>query len=196
MELEKYRDVHPNWHVVENLSKPQARATTKLLLAGVFLDGELTTGELQALAETWQKLPFVGPSFGETSLEHLLAQTHDELEELLESPERFDDFVASQTDKFDDEEDELAVFRLLAIVLTEDGTDEREQALLYAVGHHFGFEHDTIDDVVRAVWESYEESTVSSPGKKRKHKLFHGKHYNDPRNKRPYPNPFQTRVGG
>ncbi|QDG50228.1 hypothetical protein FIV42_05635 [Persicimonas caeni] len=194
MELEKYRDVHPNWHRVASLSQPQARATLKLLLAGVFLDGKLTSGELQALAETWQKLPFVQPALSGESLEHLLAQTHDELEALLEDPERFEGFIESVTEKFVDEENKLAVLRLLAIVLTEDGTDENEHALLYATGHHFGFEYDTVDDVVRAVWESYEESQASASGQKRKKPILKGKHWNDVREKRSYPNPFTSRI--
>lgn len=193
MELEKYQDVHPNWHHIEDLSEAQANDTLKLLLAGVFLDGKLTPGELQALAESWQHLPFVGEKFAGSTLEDLLAQTHDELEEILEEPERFEGFLESVTDKFDDQEVEIAVLRLLAIVLTEDGTDEREQMLLFAVGRHFELEPDTIDDLLRSVWESYEQSlSVSKPGNKRAKPLAQGRRFAQNRKTHYTANPFTT----
>jgi hypothetical protein len=70
-----------------------------------------------------------------------------------------------------------AVFRLLTMVMAEDGFDSQ-----------------TTDDVVRSVWESDQESTVSKPGKKRAKPLLEGKHCTDMRRQRSYPNPFEQRV--
>lgn len=192
MELEKYADVHPNWHLIEDLSEDEARATLELLLTAVYLDGELTERELTALAETWSRLPFVGPELDQSTMETLLEDTRQRLDQILDTPEHFDDFVAEATAKIRDDERQIAVLRLLAIVLTEDGTRESEQALLYAVGYHFDLEYDTVDDVIRSVWESHEESEVSSPGKRRKKPLLKGKHWAEQRPSQPYANPFTT----
>ena len=194
MELEKFEDVHPNWSLIEQLDESQADATLKLLLTGTFLGGPLAEHQLQAMSEAWRRLPFVGPQWSDSTLDELLTRTHDELEQILAEPERFDGFMAQVAAKLGDQETQIAVVRLLAIVLTEDGLDEREQALLFAAGQHCGLHADTIDDLMRSVWESYEESQFSSPGKKRAHALHEGKHF--ARN-RPSPatyNPFTTSV--
>ncbi|MFW5966139.1 MAG: hypothetical protein ACOCV2_01420 [Persicimonas sp.] len=192
MELEKYADVHPRWEVIEGLSERAARGTLRLLLTGVYLDDQLDRDELQALAETWQRLPFVGPYYSEQKLFELLARTHDQLDDMRADPGIFNSFVEGIADEFRDEEVAIAVLRLLAIVLTEDGTKEEEQGLMYAFGHHAGLAVDTIDDVVRSVWESHEESASTSTGKRRKKPVLKGKHWARERPSQPYANPFNT----
>lgn len=192
MELEKFADVHPNWHLIEELTEREARGTLKLLLTAVYLDDELTDGELQALAETWQKLPCVDSEFDQPTLVRLLAETHEDLERFKSDPELFGAFLGGISEQIQDEEKRIAVFRLLAIVLTEDGTQESEQALIDAVGHRFEFSDDTIDDLLRSVWESYEESTVSSPGKRRMKPIIEGKRWGRQSGSTAAANPFVT----
>lgn len=192
MELEKYADVHPRWEVIESLSEREARGTLRLLLTGVYLDDELTRDELQALTETWVRLPFVGSYYSEAKLHELLARTHDQLEDMRLDPSVFDSYIGGIAEEYKDEETAIAVLRLLSIVLTEDGTKESEQALLYAFGHHAGLTVDTIDDVVRSVWESHQESESASPGRQRKKPVLKGKEWSRERPSRPYANPFSS----
>jgi hypothetical protein len=159
MKLEYYREIHPNWNRIANLSESEAEATLDLLVTAVFVDRELSEEELETLGEEWAKLPFdeeIGP---EVDLRKQLYGTHSYLRKILDEPELFYNFLKVTCDKIKDEETQIAVFRMVAMTVVSDGVDELEFDLCYAIGSEFELNYDTVEQLLDSVWESHQKAS-------------------------------------
>lgn len=194
MNLEYFRDVHPNWDLIANLDEEKATAVLDLLLLTVYIDEKLTAEEVKLLTEEWEYLPFVKIGDHEANLKRRLMETHSFIKRITDSPKLFEDFLEDITETFDDQDLEIAVFRLVAIVASADGFDERELELCDALGASFGLKVDTINDILRSVWESHEKAVDTEAGAEHHIPPIFGSNRARNRSLRPHPNPFSTRI--
>lgn len=194
MKLEHFEDVHPNWGIIENLSSEEANAALDLMLMAVYINDELTRDEVEVLTEEWLHLPFVGPPETADQLADRLLDTHSSLTRIANNPKLFEDFLDDVVDKVRDEDHQMAIYRMMVITASVDGFDEPELALCTAVGRRFGLEDDTIDDMVRSVWESRERGVDTEAGREHHIPPLAGARGSSRRGNRPHPNPFSTRL--
>lgn len=187
MELDKFRDVHPDWNLIENLSPDEAPATINLLLAALFLKANLGDEELQALAETWQRLPFVGPDFGGSTFLGHLVKTHDDLLAITEDPTLLQGFLRDAAERITNEDKRLAVLRLLALVVAEDGLKPRQQEYFYATAAYFDVDMALAEDLLRVAWDSYERDKADVDHPK---PLIKGKRWSEKTTFKTSQNPF------
>lgn len=194
MDLKYFEDVHPNWELIENLEAAQARATLDLLLMAVYVNDKVTEDEVDVLTEEWKKLPFVGPPDSAEELTDRLHDTHSSLNRIAQNPDLFDSFLDQTVEMIDDEDVQMAVYRLVVIAASADGFDDAELDLCEAVGHKFGLERDTIDDLVRSVWESREKGADAEAGHEHKTPHILGSTASRDRSTRTSPNPFSQKM--
>lgn len=192
--LDDFRDVHPKWDIIEGLGEDETYAVVDLLLTAIFIDDEVTDDEIQVLSEEWQHLSFMEPKLTSAELFERLDQTREQLDRMKDNPDLFDDFVDDIADTISNEDEQIPVFRLLAMVTSADGFDERELDLCYAIGAAFDLEVDTIQDILRAVWESLQEAVDVEAGNEHHIPPIKGKNRARDRSMSPYPNPFTQRT--
>ena len=193
--LDHFKDVHPNWHVIENLETEQARATFDLLLMAAFINDELTPEESGVLDEEWKRLPFIDLPESNEQFTQKILDKHDHLNQIARNPKMFDGFMDDIEAAIDDEDVQFAVFRLLAITMASDGFDEAELDFCYAIGARFGLERDTIDDTIRSIWETHEEAVDLEAGREHHIPPVVGSgQAKSRRSLKPLPNPFSSRI--
>ena len=194
MNLDDFRDVHPKWEIIEQLDREETAAVIDLLLTAVSIDETVTQDEIDVLAEEWQHLSFIDPEFTSAALHDRMRETHARIARMNESPDAYEQFLDDMAATIDDEDARFAVFRLVAIVSSADGFDERELDLCDALGIAFDFQPDTIDDILRAVWESREKAVDTHAGEDHHIPPILGKNRARNRSMKPYPNPFGNRT--
>jgi hypothetical protein len=156
--LSIFEDVHPNWDVVASLDSESAEAALDLMLVATYINQELTADEVEVLTEQWAELPFVGAPEDANELADRLLDTHSSIRRVSENPDLFDEFMDDAVERIGSEDAQMAIFRLVAIVASADGLDEREADLCMALGRRIGLERDTVDEIVRSVWASRHEA--------------------------------------
>lgn len=164
MELQKFKDVHPDWSLIENLAVEEVPAVVNLLLGGLFLRGKLSVEELGLLAETWERLPWIGRGFEGQGLGDHIQQTHGRLLAILKNPELFDDFLDEASSRITDDDKRRAVLRLLALSLNESDLGPRQYDYFYAVTSSFEFSSSQAEDILRLAWESYQDHLRAESG--------------------------------
>ena len=152
--LSIFEDVHPNWEVVASLDADSAEAALDLMLLATYINDELTADEVEVLTEEWAELPFVGAPENANELADRLLDTHSAVRRISDNPELFDEFMDDAVGRIDSDDAQMAIFRLVAIVATADGLDEREADLCMALGRRVGLERDTVDEILRSIWAS------------------------------------------
>jgi hypothetical protein len=190
--LSEFRDVHPSWPVVEAMDGEAASAAARLLMMAVMVGEGPTQPELDMLREEWDALPLTRRA-GTGSFAELRQATADELAGFRREPDRFDQYLRDNCAVFSDDEEKLAVLRMVTIVLVADDFTEHEVDFCYAVGHHLGLPPDTSDAVVRAVWESRQVAKTGSRPEVPVTRPPHGYEHARERSMRPAPNPFSER---
>jgi hypothetical protein len=156
--LAMFEDVHPNWDVVASLDSESAEAALDLMLLATYINQELTADEVEVLTEEWAELPFVGAPEDANELADRLLDTHSSIRRVSENPDLFNEFMDDAVDRIGSEDAQMAIFRLVAIVATADGLDEREADLCMALGRRIGLERDTVNDILRSIWASRHEA--------------------------------------
>lgn len=194
MALHAYADVHPNWEIVESLDTPQSEAILDLLATATLIDGDLTDAEVETLAEELVELPFVGAD-KTALLEDELDRSQSRVESFEKHPERFDEFIEQTCSKIDSEEVQLAALRLLAIDITVDEPTERQQELYYATGRAWGIDFDTLEELLRSAWDSHDRVRDKARGRDHDLPPIRGANWARERSLKPYPNPFEQRIG-
>lgn len=190
MDLSHYRDVHPDWNLVEGLDQPQAEAALDLLVTATVLDGDLTDEELATLAEELSELPFVTSPDESRTLAEALETTRARIDSFEDHPNRFGEFVEEVGRQIQSRDVQLAVLRLLAIDITIDRPTEAQQEFYYAVGHEWDVDDDTLEDVLRTAWTSHEESRDLESGADHDVPPVRGANWARNRSLKPMPNPF------
>lgn len=193
MNLEYFRDVHPNWEVIESVDEQEADALLDLMVLTVYTDDEISDEELAALKEEWQHLPFVGETHSDAELAERMEETHALLNRVVQYPEMFRGFMQGIADAITDEEMRMAAYRLVCIISSIDGFDESELELCEAVGTSFELDTDTMDNILRAVWESHGEGVDLEAGNEHHVPPIFGTRYWEKRSMNPYGNPFATK---
>ena len=194
MNLDLFEDVHPKWQVVEDLTADQAEAALDLLLLAVYINKDLTREEVEVLTEEWEKLPFVGEPETADELAERMFDTHSTLNKVAENPAMFDDFIDEIAGRLNDEDAQMAIYRLMVIAASADGFDDVELDLCESVGHKFGLAPDTIEDIVRSVWESHEKAVDTEAGREHHTPPLFGSRASRDRSSRPYNNPFTQKL--
>ncbi|MGM0557052.1 MAG: hypothetical protein ACQEVA_11785 [Myxococcota bacterium] len=194
--LAYFKEVHPNWETIQNLGSMEAHAAIRLLATSLLVDGLLSDDELDTMQEEWHKFPFVQEAGEDITLDGALDEANERVNTFRESPEELGEFLKDTCDHFSGDEVQLAVLRLVSIVLSVDGLTEAEIDFAYAVGHYMGLEPDITEDVVRSVWESHEIAERKAAGEDVKIPPIYG--YERARNRSTggYPNPFTSRPHG
>ncbi len=153
MKYNDFEEVYPHYRTLQSFTPEQGKALADLLAAGVFMDGVVSREELRLLYAGLKKVPNV-----QSNLRFLHAEdgffARGRLQEQVNDDDARVEYIKERCAHFDDEEDKLAVLRLIIMAATSDGTDELEVEYCYEIGHHMGLDHETIDDVTRAVWDS------------------------------------------
>jgi hypothetical protein len=196
MDFNDFRDVHPNWEVIESLDRDESQVTLDLLLMAVYLDEQLTAEEVEVLTEEWKQLPFVGPPESAAQLAEHMFETHASLNEIVDHPPLFRDFVVEAADEIGGEDKKIAIFRLVAMAALADQTTERALAFCYALGYELELELDTVEHLLRSIWESHESTVDREQGFDHYVPPVEGHEWARKHTLEPYPNPFSTCIEG
>ncbi|MFB6375741.1 MAG: hypothetical protein ABEN55_22120, partial [Bradymonadaceae bacterium] len=78
---------------------------------------------------------------------------------------RFYEFVDEACSAITSEDVQLATLRLIAIDITIDEPTERQQELYYAAGRAWEFDYDTLENILKAVWDSHERVRDEAAGR-------------------------------
>lgn len=193
MNLSHYEDVHPNWNLIRSLDQTQSEAALDLLTTATLVDGDLTTEEFDTLSDELQQLPFVAGA-RETVFPEELEKTVSRIRSFEQSPDRFEEFLRETCSKITSDEIQMSVLRLLAIDITLEEPTEAQQDLFYATGLQWDYDYDTLEHVLKAAWESHEETRDFEQGDPHHVPPVQGTNRARDRTQKPAPNPFTQRM--
>ena len=152
MRFNKFADVQPDSQTLNTFEIEESKALRDLLVGAVFVHDRLTQTEVEMLNNYWRELP-LGSDAGPLVSEDAFAR-RSRMQERFHDEDELQEFIDARTERIDGEEKQLATLRLVSQLAQADKIDVRDVDYAYRVGYSFGMEHDTVDDVVRAVWES------------------------------------------
>lgn len=164
MNLESFKNVHPDWEPIQSLDEEQAIAVLELLQLALYIDDELTRNEIEILTEEWLELPHVQPPPDAAEVFDQMIDTYSTVQSMRETPKKFDAFLDRNANAIDDEDARFAVFRLVAIAALADGFGEDELEFCIALGDAFDIDVDTVQDVLRSTWEAYQRALDEDAG--------------------------------
>lgn len=145
---EELEEKHDDSDVLRGFSRQEGAALVDLAHLVLLIDAELTDRELEQLERR-----VLGLTLDEGSvLEDVLADTDivrpAELREILQDREAIESFVDGRTAVFESDDHKREALRVFATLSYSDGLEEEEEGICHDIGRAFGFDDETIDDLL------------------------------------------------
>ena len=154
MILRQYADVHPNWYIIRTLDRDEVRALLDLTLTLMSVSARFTPEERSAFVH--ELFDDRGSHLDPEGVQVMVWQAEDRLAQY--DNKQLGKRLGKAAAAIRDDVKRIACMRLLAIVAMAKGTSVRELNFCHAVGYGFRLDEDTIQNILRAAWESQQSA--------------------------------------
>jgi hypothetical protein len=142
---------------LKGLEEKESKAFLDLLVLAILADEEITDDELEQLDDELMRLPFLWDAdVRERVVEHS-AKTREYIESISDDASQLDIFIRGLADGIPSEQHRIVAMRMFTAVILADGMTDTERERIFDVGSAFGFDSDTISDVIDDVQSSLGE---------------------------------------
>lgn len=197
MRLTQFADVHPDWDIVRSFDTIETKTVLELLVTTMLLDGRITRSERETLIDEFARLPVGSATVDSETVKHMIRTTRGRMEEIRRKPEKFGPYLDRMCSAITDRGKAIATMRLVAMMAMSDGARESEIDFCRAVGSRLRLTEDTVEDIIRATWESRQRYVSDRvPGIDRNVKPVRGARRFEEHNMSPHNLPFSQDETG